>query len=74
MLPYTIEISKVEELQTISDTAELDKIFARAQSAIVNGVSVFIARKQTNGSLVNFDELTTLEDLEKFRQRVYLYL
>jgi hypothetical protein len=74
MLPYTIEVSRIEELQMIRNMDELDAIFAKAQSAIVNGVSVYLARKQADGSLANFDELTTLDDLDNYRRTVYRYL
>jgi len=69
MQEYIINVSKVEELQTISNIDELDSIFSRAKGTIVNGESVILVRNNTR-----FDELTTLEELSEYKKRVYKYL
>ena len=74
MLPYEIDVTKIEELQTLRDTDELDRIFTRARSAIVNGESVFLVRKKGGKGGERFDEFTTLEDLDRYKTSVYRYL
>ncbi|HEU4470360.1 MAG TPA: hypothetical protein VFR58_04695 [Flavisolibacter sp.] len=71
---YEINVTLIEELQTLKDTDELDRIFARAKSTIVNGESVVLLRKPAGGKAEKFDELTTLEDLAQYRNRVFRYL
>ncbi len=71
---YTINVSRIEELQTIRNTDELEKIFARAKSAVVNGARVILVRKDFTGTTAKFDELDTLEDLESYRGQVFKYL
>ena len=74
MRAYTIYVNKVEELQTLSDVHELEKIFERAKSTIVNGERVLLARKDKDGKAQAFDEMDTLEDLELYRKTVFRYL
>lgn len=73
MQDYTIDVGKIEELQTIGNTAELDRVFSRAHSTLVNGASVHLARRR-EGRAQRFDTFTTLEDLEQYRASVYKYL
>jgi len=74
MEDYTINVTKIEELQNTSNTGELEKIFARAKSAVVNGAKVLLVRQEASGQKNKFDELDTLEDLEKYRVQVFKYL
>lgn len=74
MEDYTINVTKIEELQNTSNTGELEKIFNRAKSAVVNGAKVLLVRQEVNGKKNKFDELDTLDDLEKYRQQVFKYL
>jgi hypothetical protein len=74
MQEYRIDVGKIEELQTISNKDELDKIFNRAKTTIVNGERVILMRRQLNGSVEKFDEYTTLEELAEYKKRVYKYL
>jgi len=73
MQEYIIDVSKIEELQTISNVNELNTIFERAKSTIVNGEKVLLVRK-SNGSLQKFDEFSTLEELADYKKTVYKYL
>jgi hypothetical protein len=73
MQEYIIDVSKIEELQTISNVNELNTIFERAKSTIVNGEKVLLVRK-SNGSLQKFDEFSTLEELAEYKKSVYKYL
>lgn len=74
MKAYVIDVSKIEELQNLNDKDELETIFYRANSTIVNGEKVILVRKNKNGGSEKFDEITTQEDLEQFRKRVFKYL
>jgi hypothetical protein len=74
MLEYVIDVSKIEELQTLSDKGELEKIFSRARSTIVNGEVVVLTRQDRSGNSQKFDELNTLEDLDRYRKSVFKYL
>jgi hypothetical protein len=64
MEDYTINVTKIEELQTISNTDELETIFIRAKSAVVNGAKVMLVREESTGAKHKFDEIDTLDDLE----------
>jgi hypothetical protein len=74
MRAYVIDVSKIEELQTLNDKDELENIFIRANSTIVNGEKVILVRKSKNGKSEKFDEMSTQEDLEQYRKRVFRYL
>ena len=74
MRGYAIDVSRIEELQNLNDTDELEKIFFKAQSTIVNGECVTLVRKDKQGLAHKFDELSTLEDLERYKRAVFKYL
>jgi len=74
MRELVIEVGMIEEWQTLNDVNELERVFEKARSTIVNGEKVILARKQKKGGIDKFDELTTLDDLEEYRKRVYMYL
>jgi hypothetical protein len=73
MKEFIIDVSGVEELQTLKDVNGLEKIFARAKTTIVNGERVLLVRK-INHQPEKFDEITTLNDLEQYRDAVFKYL
>ena len=74
MKAYVIDVSKIEELQNLNDKGELENIFYRANSTIVNGETVILVRKNKNGGSEKFDVITTQEDLEQFRKQVFKYI
>ena len=74
MKEYVINVAKIEELQTLNDKHELEKIFDKAKSTIVNGERVLMIRKDRTGASQKFDEFNTLEDLELYKKRVLKYL
>lgn len=74
MNDYVINVTQIEELQMISNTDELEKIFGRAKSAVVNGAKVILVRKEASGKTNRFDEIDTLEDLDKYQKGVFKYL
>lgn len=69
-----IDVSRIEELQTLNDRDELERIFFKAQSTIVNGEVVMLVRKDKQGVSQKFDELSTLEDLDRYKEAVFKYL
>lgn len=74
MRAYVIDVARIEELQTLNDRDELENIFSRANSTIVNGEKVILIRKDKSGRSEKFDEITTQDDLEGYRERVFKYL
>jgi hypothetical protein len=74
MNDYSINVTAIEEYQNVKNLGELEKIFDRAKSAVVNGVKVLLVRKEKNGKANKFDELDTLEELEEYRKQVFKYL
>jgi hypothetical protein len=74
MQEFIIDVTRVEEWQTIADTDSLERLFQRAKSTIVNGERVVLVRSDRSGKATPFDELTTLDDLERYRKQVFRYL
>jgi len=74
MPEYTINVSEIEDLQTIGNVAQLDQMFARAQSTVVQGGTVVLFRRTPDGATYKFDEITTENDLENYKETVYKYL
>ncbi len=74
MNEFEINVTEVEELQMTSSIADLEQIFSKAKSIIVQGETVALVRKNTDGSTYKFDELTTEADLDDYRQTVFKYL
>jgi hypothetical protein len=74
MREFVIDVSRIEELQTLNDRDELERIFFKAQSTIVNGEVVMLVRKDKQGVSQKFDELSTLEDLDRYKEAVFKYL
>ena len=74
MQEYIINVGEVEELQMIKDTDTLDQMFTRAKSAIVQGGTVILSRKNPDGTTYNFDELSTETDLITYKETVYKHL
>lgn len=73
MKDFVIDVAQVEEWQILNNTHELEKMFAKAQSAIVNGAKVLFLRK-ASGKTEKFDEMDNLDDLEKYKETVLKYL
>ncbi|MDQ6814738.1 MAG: hypothetical protein M3040_13455 [Bacteroidota bacterium] len=74
MPEFIINVNEVEDLQMTSNTVELEQLFARAKSTVIQGGTVILTRKYGNERLENFDELSTEADLEEYRQTVFKYL
>jgi len=74
MHDFTIDVGRVEELQMINDVGELDKMFQKAKTAIVCGAIVHLTRKNKGANPVAFEHLTTLADLNLYKDTVYKYV
>lgn len=74
MPEYIINVNEVEDLQMTSNTTELEQMFTRAKSTVIQGGTVILTRQYAEGRIENFDELTTEADLEAYRQTVFKYL
>ncbi len=73
MQAYEINVTEIEELQTIANIRALDRIFNRARQTIVGGEKVILVRSSANRK-EKFDEITTAEDLEAYKKGIYKYL
>ncbi len=74
MAEYTINVSEVEDLQMVSNVAELNQMFTRAQSTVVQGGTVTLVRRTSDGSVYKFAEITTEAEIENYKQTVFKYL
>ena len=74
MSEYIIYVGQIEEFQTLNDRQSLDAIFRKAKSAVVGGEVVALVRQNRNGQSDRFEEITTLEDLNEYKARVYKYV
>jgi hypothetical protein len=74
MEDLVITVNNIEEWQTLNDTNNLGRVFRRAQSVLVSGGKVVLERVQPSGEHYKFDEFTSLEDLEAYKQNVYKYV
>ena len=73
IVTYTISVNEVEDLQMVSDTAELQKIFTRAQNIVIQGGIVVLVRTNYNGSTHEVDKITTETDLKNYRLTIFKY-
>lgn len=74
MAEFTINVNEVEDLQTISNVTELNQIFSKAQSTVVQGGTVILMRHTPDGSVYKFDEITTEEEMDNYKKSVFKYL
>ena len=74
MNDYTINVTQIEEHQTIRNIEALETIFTRAKTAVVNGAKVILVRSEPSGKKNKFDEMDTLEALETYKKQVFKYL
>ena len=74
MKEYMNNVARIEELQTVGDKDQLENIFAKAKSTIVNGEKVVLVRQKGSAPAEKFDELSTLPDLQQFKKQVFKYL
>ena len=74
MQEQEINVTQIEEWQTIKDINSLENIFMRAQQVLTGGGMVNLIRVSSNGQRDKFDAMTTLEDLAIYKNNVFKYL
>ena len=74
MADFTINVTMIEELQMTGNTHELDKIFWKARVTVIGGEKILLVRKMANGTMYQFDEISTEDGLEDYKKQVYKYL
>jgi hypothetical protein len=74
MADFIINVGTIEEMQMIKDLSGLDRIFQKAKRTIVGGGSVDLVRQNSSGQSNKFETISTLDDLETYKQNVYKYL
>ncbi len=74
MINYTIDIGVVEELQMLKDIAELERIFLKAKSSVIQGGTVILSRRNFDGSFSTTEEISSEADLINYREKVFKYL
>ena len=74
MQEFVINVTEIEELQTLQDLEALDKIFTKAQRTVIGGEKVVLVRRHPDGKQDKFDEFTTEGELDEYKKRVYKYL
>lgn len=74
MNEYIIDVTKIEELQTIRNLNALELIFERAKRTIVQGGTVVLVRKTAEGQTIKFDKISNENDLGEYRKTVFKYL
>lgn len=74
MNEYIIDVTKIEELQTIRNLNALELIFERAKRTIVQGGTVVLVRKTADGQTIKFDDISNENDFGEYRKTVFKYL
>jgi hypothetical protein len=74
MAEYIINVAQIEEYQMLNDRKALDAIFRKANSTVVGGEVVALVRQTANGQSYRFEEITTQEDLNEYKKKVYKYV
>lgn len=74
MNEFIINVSEIEQLQMINNAVELNQIFSRAQSAVVQGGTVILVRQNADGKTDKFDEITAESDIKAYKETVFKYL
>lgn len=69
-----LNVTEIEALQMTNNIAELDRIFIKAKTAVVNGGAVILYRQTAQAPAAKFDEITTEADLTTYKENVYKYL
>ncbi len=69
-----INVTEIEEWQTIGDENSLNRLFKKARVHAIGGGTIVLIRKNKDGSSYAFDKLSTESDLEEYRRKVYKYI
>jgi hypothetical protein len=73
MQDLIINVTQIEEWQTLNDKEALHTLFVKAH-VIVGGGTIVLTRLQSNGEATKFDTITTEQDLTYYKNSVYKYL
>jgi hypothetical protein len=69
-----INVNQVEEFQMINNAVELELIFKRAKSTVIQGGTVVLLRANSDGSSYKVDEITSENELKTYKEKVFKYL
>lgn len=74
MTEYIINAGTIEDLQVTNDLIELNKIFLRAHSTVIQGGTVVLIRQNADGSIYKFNEIESEAEMETYKETVFKYL
>jgi len=74
MEDFVIVVNRIEELQSIQDREELERIFNKAKRTIVGGMDVILVREDRSGRQEKFQTFSNENDFEEYRKRVFRLL
>ena len=74
MISYTINIELIEDFQMLKDIQELERLFTQAKCTVIQGGTVILKRKNSDGSYYTIDEISSESDLNIYRENVFKYL
>ena len=71
---FEINVNEIEEFQMTNSIVDLQQIFKRAQSTVVQGGTVVLLRQNADGTSYRVDEITNENELETYKETVFKYL
>jgi len=74
MEDFVIVVNRIEELQSIGDRQELERIFEKARRTIIGGMSVILVRENRDGKQEKFETYSNEQDFEEYRKKVFRYI
>lgn len=74
MADLNIDLGQIEEWQLTKNIKDIESIFLKAKSTIVQGQTVFINRKNEDGSTYVANEISDEPDLNHYKDSVLKYL
>lgn len=74
MEDFVIVVNRIEELQSIGDRQELERIFEKAKRTIIGGCEVILVRENSSGRQEKFNTISNELDFEDYRKQVFRYL
>ncbi len=74
MNEYIVDIKCIEELKMINNLKELELIFAKAKSIIVQGGTFIITRENEDGTEYNVERMTREDDLKIYNENAWKYI
>lgn len=74
MEDFEIVVNRIEELQSIQDRQELERIMAKARRTIIGGLNVILVRENKDGKREKFETFSNEHDFEEYRKKVFRFL